>query len=212
MKWILIFYSALLIPILADSAVKPPRDAFFSGKFAEAQAAAIKQGKAIAFIETDSASSCSKTHSGASLAYSALKSDFILVIRDRALEQCPKVDEMSSAIQETIKIGNTSPRITIVEPKELKFITGADYRVITNEKNWDRDAKEKAEAAMKGAAATPAAVETMQDWTNIEGKTIRAILVEKKPESVVLKLESDRIVEYPIDKLSAETKALLEKK
>jgi len=52
-------------------------------------------------------------------------------------------------------------------------------------------------------------VETPRDWTNIEGKTIRATLVEKKDKSVMLKLESGKTVEYPLDKLSAESKAML---
>jgi len=58
-------------------------------------------------------------------------------------------------------------------------------------------------------AAAPPKVETPRDWTNIEGKTIRATLVEKKDKSVMLKLESGKTVEYPLDKLSAESKAML---
>jgi hypothetical protein len=188
---------------------------FLSSQFKEAQSAAKAQGKALVYIETDTESSCPKTQSGTSEAYSALSRDYILVVQDDALPECINVVAMYAAINETVKIGNSSPRITVVEPTKLKFITGAGYNVISTNKNWDKEMKAKIDEAMKPltssktATAITSKTELLYDWTNTEGKTIRAALIEKKENSVILKLESGKTVEYPLEKLSTETKASL---
>jgi hypothetical protein len=206
----------LLIPALGDNS-EPPRGSYLSTQFAEARAAAKAQGKALVYIETDSKSTCPKTQWGTAEAYSALKKDYILVVEDDAIPECKNVALMNAAINQTVKIGNNTPRITIVEPGKLKFITGADYGVLSENKRWEKEVEEKVAAAMKPSVETLAVpdvpkTETPRDWTNLEGKTIRGTLVEQKENSVVLKLESGKTVEYPLDKLSAETKASLPKK
>jgi hypothetical protein len=206
-----------LLPALGDNSNKPPRGSYLSTQFAEAQAAAKAQGKALVYIETDSKSSCPKTQWGTAEAYSVFKKDYILVVEDDAIPECKDVPLMYAAITETSKLGDTTPRITIVEPNKLKFITGADYGVLSKNKRWEKDVEEKVASAMKPTVDTQAVVETPKaesprDWTNLEGKTIRGTLVEQKEQSVVLKLESGKTVEYPLDKLSSETKASLPKK
>ena len=216
MKNAILLFLAVALPLLADNS-KPPRGSFLSSQFDEARAAAEAQGKALVYIETDSKSSCPKVHWGTSEAYSALKRDYILVVEDNAFAECTDVACMNAAITKTAKIGNFTPRITVVEPAKLEFITGVDYGVMSNNKRWDKELDEKVAAVLKPLAAANAAqtaaappkVETPRDWTNIEGKTIRATLVEKKDKSVMLKLESGKTVEYPLDKLSAESKAML---
>ena len=205
----------LLALSMAAVAEDMPRGAFKSSQFEEARAAAKAQGKALVYIETDSKTTCPKTEWGTVEAYSALKRDYILVVEDDADPDKQDVKAMSAAIIKTSKIGNFSPRVTVVEPEKLQFITGTDYSNMSSDKRWARKMEETVTAALaaKKEDAAPAPVVTkgpeIRDWTNTEGKTIRATLVEKKGDVVSLKLENGKVVDYPIEKLSAESKAAL---
>lgn len=48
-----------------------------------------------------------------------------------------------------------------------------------------------------------------QDWTNREGKAIRATLLRVEDGNALLKLKNGTVYRYPIDKLSDESQALL---
>lgn len=208
-----ISYFALLVFSGMAFAEEAPRGSFKSTQLNEAREAAKAQGKALIYIETDSKSTCPKTEWGTSEAYSALKRDHILVVEDEALGEKPPL-EMWTAITASRKIGNTTPCLTIVDPSDLKFITGASYTNISADKSWAKKIGEAVSEAMKPAssetvAPTSATISELRDWTNTEGKTIRASLVEKKADVVSLKLENGKIVEYPIDKLSEASKGNL---
>ncbi len=199
---------------MAGVAEDMPRGAFKSSQFAEAREAAKAQGKALIYIETDSKTTCPKTEWGTSEAYSALKRDYILVIEDKAEPGYVEVRELSSAIIKTSKIGNFTPRVTVVNPDKLEFITGTDYSNMVADKRWSKKldqcvATSMTPASAEAAAPVSAKASELRDWTNTEGKTIRAALIEKKGDTVSLKLENGKIVDYPIDKLSAESKAAL---
>ena len=51
----------------------------------------------------------------------------------------------------------------------------------------------------------------LQDWTNTEGRTIRAYFSGSDGEEVLLKLESGQTVRYPLGKLSEDSRALARK-
>jgi len=198
-----------------------PRGAFKSSQFEAARAAAKAQGKALIYIETDSKSSCPKTQWGTMEAYSELKRDHVLVVEDDADPEKVDVSALNGAITKTSKIGNFSPRVTVVEPDKLEFITGTDYSNMSKDKRWAKKLDEAVTAAMAAkkelpapsAPAEPAAAKSeLTDWSNVDGKTIRASLVEKKADVVVLKLENGSTIEYPIDKLSQVSKWALEGK
>lgn len=210
----------LVLPVFS-SAGDIPRGAFKSSQFEEARAAAKSQGKALIYIETDSKSSCPKTQWGTSEAYSELKRDYILVVEDEADPEKVEVTVLNSAITKTSKIGNFSPRVTVVEPEKLGFITGTDYSNMSKDKRWAKKLEEAVSTAMtaKTETSTPAApgepateAALVTEWVNTEGKAIRASLVEKKVDVVVLRLESGKTVEYPIEKLSEVSKLALEGK
>ncbi|MBC7979902.1 MAG: hypothetical protein H7Y36_05005 [Armatimonadetes bacterium] len=191
-----------------------PRGAFKSTQFAEAREAAKTQGKALIYIETDSKSTCPKTEWGTAEAYSALKRKYILVIEDDADPESIDVKELNSAITQTVKIGNMSPRITVVEPENLGFITGTDYTNMSSDKRWAKNFHQTIAAAaivpkILDADAVIAREPTLRNWTNMEGKTIRAALIEKKDAMLSLKLENGKLVDYPVEKLSAASKATL---
>ena len=82
------------------------------------------------------------------------------------------------------------------------------------DKRWAKKLSESVATAIAPKnSETPTAAATksseLRDWTNVEGKTIRATLVAKKADAVSLKLENGKVVDYPLDKLSAESKAIL---
>ncbi len=210
----------LAFPVIS-SGEDIPRGAFKSSQFDAAREAAKAQGKALIYIETDSKSSCPKTQWGTAEAYSELKRNYVLVVEDDADPEKVDVSALSSAIIKTSKIGNFSPRVTVVEPDKLEFITGTDYSNMSGDKRWAKKLDEavtvalaaKKESAMPAAPAEPAAEKTeFTDWSNTEGKVIRAALVEKKAIVVVLKLENGKTIEYPIEKLSQASKWALDGK
>jgi hypothetical protein len=213
-------FSLLCLPIVSVAA-DAPRGSFKSSQFSEARKAAQEQGKVLVFVETDSKTTCPKTEWGTKEVDKELRREHILVVSDDSDPENVQVKELFPAIAETVKkIGNTSPRVTVVEPESLKFITGTDYRNMSSDKRWSK----KMEAAISKAtapaeeaeAATPAVPKKeegktapVREWTNTEGKTIRAALVARKAGVATLKLENGKTVDYPIDKLSEESKANL---
>jgi hypothetical protein len=210
---------ALLLSVLPVTALAEdmPKGAFKSSEFAQAREAAKAQGKALIYIETDSKTTCPKTEWGTVEVYDKLKRDYILVVEDAADPAKAEVKELNAAIIKTSKIGNFTPRVTVVEPTKLEFITGTDYGNMSSDKRWDKKLDEAVASKMapkpeaETAPAAPVAVaEVMKDWTNSEGKTIRAALIAKKTDSVTLKLENGKTVDYPLAKLSADSKALVD--
>lgn len=213
-------YLLLVLPIIS-SGEEIPRGAFKSSQFEAAREAAKAQGKALIYIETDSKSSCPKTQWGTAEAYSELKRDYVLVVEDDADPEKVDVSALNSAITKTSKIGNFTPRVTVVEPDKLEFITGTDYSNMYGDKRWAKKLDEavtvalaaKKESAMPATPAEPAAEKPeFTDWSNTDGKVIRAALVEKKANLVVLKLENGKTIEYPIEKLSQASKWALDGK
>lgn len=216
-----IVMTLLAVPALA-LAEKMPKGAYPSSKFDEAREAAKAEGKALIYIETDSATTCPKCQWGTTEAYAELKRDYVLVVKDDAREDCPAVPALNSQVSETSKIGNFTPRITVVKPDNLEFITGTDYTNMSANKRWDKALAEAVEKAM--ANTTPEAGEKkdddktteageddeFQNWTNRSGKTIRAVLVSQSDTTVTLKLENGKMVDYPLLQLSEESLELLE--
>jgi len=210
----------LAFPVIS-SAGEMPRGAFKSSQFEAAREAAKTQGKALIYIETDSKSSCPKTQWGTAEAYSELKRDYVLVVEDDADPEKVDVSALSSAIIKTSKIGNFTPRVTVVEPDKLEFITGTDYSNMSGDKRWAKKLDEavtvalaaKKESTMPATPAEPTAEKSeFTDWSNTDGKIIRAALVEKKADVVVLKLENGKTIEYPVAKLSQASKWALDGK
>lgn len=214
-----VLLSLLCLPVVALAA-DAPRGSYKTSQFAEAREAAKAQGKALVYIETDSKTTCPKTEWGTKEAYKELRRECILVVNDESDPDNIEVKEMFPAVNETSKIGNSQPRITVVEPENLKFITGTDYRNMSSDKRWAKKMDTAISAAItpKKAEAEPEAkkpepktdpVPVYQDWTNKEGKTIRAAFVSRKADTVTLRLENGKNVEYAVDKLSDESKAKL---
>ena len=130
---------ALLCFPLISFAADAPRGAFKSSQFAEARKAAQEQGKVLVYVETDSKTTCPKTEWGTKEVYKELKRGCILVVKDAADPQKVQVTEMYPAINEIVKsMGNTSPRVTVVDPETLKLITGMTYQSMSTDKRLSK--------------------------------------------------------------------------
>jgi len=57
-------------------------------------------------------------------------------------------------------------------------------------------------------ATTEPALAAEQDWTNSEGKVIRATMLRMEGNNVVLKLANGQVYNYPLDKLSSTSQAM----
>ena len=66
-------------------------------------------------------------------------------------------------------------------------------------------------AIAKNAAPSKPTPPVEQDWTNTEGKTIRATLIRLEGDLAVLKLKSGQVYKYPTSKLSELSRAQLPK-
>ncbi len=80
----------------------------------------------------------------------------------------------------------------------------------------DSSGKEPVPAAEKTPAVVPTPVpektsvtSVIRDWTNAEGKTIRAEGLSSTKTTVKLKLENGKIVDYPLEKLSEASRKLV---
>jgi Planctomycete cytochrome C/SLA1 homology domain 1, SHD1 len=69
-----------------------------------------------------------------------------------------------------------------------------------------------------GAEAAPAITETptatvnqVQEWTNSDGKSLKAAFVSADDSAVTLRKEDGQEIKYPLNKLSAESRQLVEK-
>lgn len=211
---------ALLCFPLISLAADAPRGSFKSSQFAEARKAAREQGKVLVYIETDSKSTCPKTQWGTKEVYQEFKREHILVVNDNSDPENVEVKEMFPAVAETVKkIGNVSPRVTVVEPETLNFITGTDYRKMSSDKRWSKKmetaineataAKPKEETAPEAPKKDDAKPAPVREWVNTEGKTIRASFVSRKDGTVTFKMKNGKTVDYPLDKLSDASKMLL---
>ena len=199
----------------AIHAAGPSSGSFSAGAYEAAKTQAKETGKPIAIVTTDTKSSCPKCQYANKEALKRLKGDYVLVMDDKAGQE--KLPE--SIKQRTYPIykskGNIIPIIAVLSQNDEKLLGGLCYKQIADDskKAFVTLKKETDEANAKTVAPAPAAKPTpvggMRDWMNVEGKSIKAEAVSHNDTSVKLKLENGKIVDYPLDKLSPESRKLV---
>ncbi len=65
-----------------------------------------------------------------------------------------------------------------------------------------------APAAAPAAASSLPPAPAMQNWTNVEGRVIQAAMLKLDGENVVLRMSNGQVYNYPLSKLSAESREL----
>ncbi len=192
-----------------------PRGSFTAEEYEAAKAEAIESGKPIAIVTTELKSSCPKCLNGNEQVFKEMKSDYVLVINDSNTKgKLPKQVEQNTYPIYTSK-GNIIPIVAVLSPSDDKLLGGLCYKQISGDgkkafKTLETEIAEKMvdqPVAEKAPAATPSS--GMRDWTNTEGKTIKAEAISSTETSVTLKLESGKVVDYPMEKLSEESRKLV---
>jgi hypothetical protein len=212
-------------------AQRAPRTAFAADKMDEAKAEALAKGKPIAVVITDTKSSCPKCQDGNVEAFARLRSKYVMVIEDKAEKgQLPQNVRQTVNTVYTTK-GNIIPIVAVIANDDYRLLGGLCYKQISEgeskafralEQEVEESlAKGGAAAAPKPAAqsAAPAATakasdedeSDIRDWTNLDGKTIRAAAIAFDNGKVSFRMENGKVVDYPVKNLSEESRESLAK-
>lgn len=203
--------------ITAAHGASAPRGSFTAGEYEAAKAKAIESGKPIAIVVTELKSSCPKCLAGNAEVFKRMKSDYVLVIDDKNTKGSlpDKVKQNTYPIYKSK--GNIIPIVAVLSPQNDKLLGGLCYKQISGDgrnafKTLEREVAGKlAEEAVPEAAPAddkPAAKGGMRKWTNTEGQSIMAEAISSNQTSVTFKLENGQVVDYPLEKLSEESRKL----
>ena len=211
------FAFALLTALLTVSTTHAtPHGTFAAAEYEAAKAKAVEEGKPIAIVATELKSNCPKCLAGNDAVIKAMKRDYILVIEEKKDQgQIPQ-----KVIQETYKIyqskGNIIPIVAVMSNTDQTLLGGLCYKQIAadGKKAFSKLQEEVDAALAKQAADAPkpnadqpkAQGGGMRDWVNAEGKTIKAEALSRSASKISLKLENGKVVDYPLDKLSEESR------
>lgn len=202
-----------LIP--AAQGASAPSGSFTAGEYVAAKAKAIETGKPIAIVSTVLKTTCPKCLNGNEQVFREMKSDYVLVINDyKSNEKLPVKVEINTLPIHKSK-GNNAPIVAVLSPSDDRLLGGLCNKQISEDgkKAFKTMEKEIAEsmAAQPAVEKVPAAKPSsgMREWTNSEGKTIKAEALSSTETSVSLKLENGKVVDYPMDKLSEESRKLV---
>lgn len=202
-----------------------PAGAFKPSEYAEAVAKAKESGKPIAVVVTDTASSCPKCQAGNEEVFKQMRSGYVMVVEDEA----DKGESLPGDVkQKTFEIyqkkGNFIPIVTVLSEDGGQVLGGLCYNQISKDgRGAFRTLRKEVEEAKAAAPAAPAeekpapageepataeVCETgeLRDWTNVDGQTIRAKALAVTDLSVTFELENGRVVDYPLAKLSEESR------
>lgn len=218
---------ALLMCFLsAAQAATAPRGSYTAGEYAAAKAKAIEIGKPIAIITTELKSSCPKCQAGNEAVFKQMKDDYVLVINDdKSKEKLP-----DAVKQRTFPIykskGNFIPIVAVLSHTDERLLGGLCYNQISKDgkKAFTTLEKEVADAIAKAPAAQPAPAAKsqqkpaakenggsggMREWVNSDGKSIKAEAISRSETAVTFKLENGNVVDYPLDKLSENSRKVI---
>jgi hypothetical protein len=204
--------------ISAASGARAPSGTFTAGEYEEAKKKAVETDKPIAIVITELESSCPKCQAGNEAVFRQMKADYVLVVDDpKADGKLPeKVKQNTYPIYKTK--GNVIPIVAVLSPKTDQLLGGLCYKQISGDgRNAFKTLKQEITAKMDEAAApapTPAAEASaaksvVREWTNAEGVTIKAEALSSNGTHVTFKLESGKVVDYPLEKLSKESRELV---
>lgn len=204
-----------------------PSSAFKPSEYDEAVAKAKESGKPLAVVVTDTASSCPKCQAGNAAVFKRMRSKYVMVVEDEAEkgETLPQ-DVKQKTYQIFKEKGNFIPIVTVLSENDQRVLGGLCYNQIKeDDRGAFRDLEEEVEKAAAEAPAenegpsapaggdeeapeTEEVCETgeLREWTNSDGQTIRAKALAVTATKVTFELESGRVVDYPLSKLTEESR------
>ncbi len=214
--------AALIAP--AAFATDAPRGSFSGADYEAAKAKSLETGKPIAVVVTDTKSSCPKCQMGNAEVFKQMRSDYVLVMKDAANNDTLPENIAQRTYEVYKSKGNIIPIVTVLSPDD-QVVGGLCYKQIAaDSRKAFRELDKEVEAGLASAVTpetpdpadkTPepaAATEAgeMREWTNVLGKTITAEALAVTATTVTFKMEDGKVVDYPLDRLSEESRELLE--
>ncbi len=223
------FFPLVIAAVAITSALEAriPSSAFKPSEYDEAVAKAKESGKPLAVVVTDTASSCPKCQAGNEAVFKRMRSKYVMVVEDQA----DKGETLSQEVkQKTYQIykekGNFIPIVTVLSENDQRVLGGLCYdQIKKDDRGAFRDLEEEVEKAAAEAPAeneapsapaesdekAPEAEEVcetgeLREWTNSDGQTIRAKALAVTATKVTFELESGRVVDYPLSKLTEESR------
>lgn len=208
------------------SAQKAPRGTFNASQFAEAKAEAAAEGKNIAVIYTEIDSTCPKCRWGTEVAFKKMRSDYVLVLEDKAADSetgtLPRDVKQKTYLTYKRK-GNFIPIITVFSPDAQRVLSGACYnQIAADERKWLKTIEEEiasqpaaeskpteTPAAPTEAAASGAGKGGVREWTDVQGRTMKAEFVHADDITVTFKLENGKVIDLPMARLSEASRTLV---
>jgi len=110
----------------------------------------------------------------------------------------PKTVVMDNALKECI---------VRVPYEEWKNDSKATRKVKDAIKKYEKENEETSDSSSSLKSSTYKPPAPLKDWTNSEGKTVKARFIKLNEDSVTLKTATGKQVDYPLDKLSSESQA-----
>lgn len=204
--------------ISAASGARPPSGAFTDEEYEAAKKKAVETDKPIAIVITELESSCPKCLSANEAIFRQMRADYVLVITaPTAKGKLPeKIKQKTYPIYKSK--GNFIPIVAVLCPRTDKLLGGISYKQIAGGgKNAFKTLEQEVAAkTAEGAAPAPAPAAgasgtkgIVREWTNTEGVTIKAEALSSNGTHVTFKLESGKTVDYPLEKLSKESRDLV---
>lgn len=205
------------------SAQRVPKGVFNASQYAEAKAEAAEEGKNIAVIFTEIDSTCPKCRYGTETAFKEMRSDYVLVLEDKGATSetgaLPKDIKQKTYVTYEEK-GNVIPIITVFSPESDTLLSGACYKQIAADKRkWLKNVEDeiaskpsdpasgKAEQSTSAESVTESETGGMKEWTDVRGRSMKAEFVHADDMTVTFKLESGKVIDLPLTKLSEDSQA-----
>lgn len=223
MKGLIPFLLALgTTQLFADG---PPRGSFKASEFEQARAESIQTGKPIAVVLTTFDGSCPHTDAGNEEIAKEMKRDYVLIYDDYSPRPLTSAHgPLAPAMRLSMGAkGNVTPCVAVVDGKTLSYLGGVSYkRIRADNRKWEKTMRSEIDTTRSGLDTTTSnssekstsaddsedAAE-MQEWKNVKGKTIRAVVMSKDELNVTFKMEDGKIVKYPLNLLSEESRAAI---
>ncbi len=221
MNWKVIALATLLAP----AALAVPRGSFPGSEYEAAKAKAAETGKPVAVVVTDTASTCPKCQAGNAAVFKEMRSDYVLVIKDKARNDTlpQNIEQRTHEIYRSK--GNFIPIVTVLSPDD-KVVGGLCYDQISKDsRRAFRDLDKEVADGLSSSSDSPGETTTredtpepsaagsgdgMREWTNVLGHTITAEALAVTALEVTFKMKDGNVVDYPLDRLSDESRKALE--
>lgn len=207
-----------LSALIANAGFKIPKSVFTIDQLEEAKSEALESEKPLVFLYSDEKSTWGPCNAASLASIKSFKSVGVIVYVNYKT-QSAKLPKAASKLNSTPEAGRTVPKLFITSADATTPIKVIPYKSLSSDASKSARAfkKELATANILGDSKPPveqsapkksnALLAEKQDWTNSQGKKITAAIKSATDLTVVFVMKYNKLVTYPMDKLSPESQA-----